>query len=123
MSNTRNFWNNIPEDCKLAIYELKRLKVYRLIATDYEETFSDVWWLVLHEVDLYAEGEFCQEPSRCAWADPEAMNIYNAKSADRWLIKWLPLFNKYTDRKYYSEYYFKVHSGFSAEPFRYTGQV
>jgi hypothetical protein len=119
----RNFWDNIPADCIKAINELKRLKVYNLIATDYEETFSDVWWLVLHEVDLYAEGEFCQEASRCDWADPSAMNIRHCQSADRWLVKWLPLFNKYTDRKYYSESYFDVHAGFDSEPYYYNGQV
>lgn len=123
MKKDHDFWGNIPEDCKKAIKELERLKVYHLLATDYEETFSDVWWLVQHEVDLYAEGEFCQEASRCDWPDPAAMNIRNAQAADRWLVKWLPLFNKYTDKKYYSEEYFKVHSGFSEEPYVYSGQV
>lgn len=123
MSERKDFWKNIPEDCQKAIKELKRLKVYRLISTDYEETFSDVWWLVLHEVDLYEEGEFCQERSRCEWPDPSAMNIRNAQSADRWLIRWLPLFNKYKDKKYYTEYYYEIHSGFSEGLFEYTGQV
>ena len=119
----KDFWKNIPEDCQKAIKELNRLKVSAMLATDYEETFSDVWWLVLHEVDLYAEGEFCQEASRCDWPDPTAMNIRNAQAADRWLVKWLPLFNKYKDKKYYSEYYWKIHSGFSEEEFEYYGQV
>ena len=123
MSERKDFWKNIPDDCKKAINELERLKVYVLLALDYEETFSDVWWLVLHEVDLYAEGEFCQEASRCGWPDPIAMNIRNAQAADRWLIKWLPLFNKYKDKKYHTEYYYKIHSGFNEEPFEYTGQV
>lgn len=123
MKQSKNFWKNIPEDCKKAINQLKRLKVYNLLATDYEETFSDVWWLVLHEVDLYAEGECCQEASRCDWAEETAMNIKNAQAADRWLIRWLPLFNKYTDRKFYSDYYFQVHCGFNEEPYCYTGQL
>ena len=125
MSERKDFWKNIPEDCVKAINELKRLKVYHLIATDYEETFSDVWWLVLHEVDMYEEGEFCQEASRSIWgeSDEGAMNIRNAQAADRWLVRWLPLFNKYKERKYYTDYYFKVHSGFGDEPFIYAGQV
>lgn len=123
MNKRKDFWRNIPEDCVKAINELKRLKVYGLLALDYEETFSDVWWLVLHEVDLYEEGEFCQEASRCDWADLSAMNIRNAQSADRWLVKWLPLFNKYKGKKYHTEYYYKIHSGFDEEPFYYCGQV
>lgn len=112
MENGRGFWGNIPEDCVKAIKELKRLKVYNLIGIDHEETFADVWWLVLHEVDLYEEGEFCQEASRCNWADPSAMNIRSAKAADRWLVRWLPLFNKYADP-----------AEFSALPYMYTGQL
>ena len=121
----KDFWKNIPEDCVKAIKELERLKVCRLIATDYEETFADVWWLVLHEVDMYAEGEFCQEASRCIWGegDQQAMNIRNAEAADRWLVKWLPLFNKYKDRKYHTDYYYKIHSGFGEAPFYYDGQL
>lgn len=126
MKNERkDFWKNIPEDCQKAIKELNRLKVSGMLAIDYEETFADVWWLVLHEVDMYAEGEFCQEASRSQFGegDPFAMNIRNAQAADRWLVKWLPLFNKYKDNKYYSEYYWKIHSGFSQDDFYYEGQV
>ena len=47
----------------------------------------------------------------------------NKEAADRWLIRWLPLFNKYTDRKFYSDYYFQVHCGFNEEPYCYTGQL
>ena len=103
MKERNDFWDNIPQDCEKAIRELKRLKVDSLIARDFEETFADVWWLVLHEVDLYAEGEYCQEVSRCDWADPTAMNIRHAKSADKWLVKWLPLFNKYKSEEYCGE--------------------
>jgi hypothetical protein len=87
---SRNFWENIPIDCVKAIAELKRLKVYKLCAWDYEETFSDVWWLVLHEVDMYAEGEFVREASRSYFhtGDPEAMNLKQAQRADSWLLKW-----------------------------------
>ena len=119
----KSFWNNIPEDCKKAINELKRLKVYGLLALDYEETFCDVWWLTLHEVDLYEEGEFCREAGRSAFGegDPEAMNLKQAQAADRWLVRWNDLFNKYADPKYYSEYYHKVHTPMSE--YHYGGQL
>lgn len=96
----RGFWGNIPDDCKKAISELNRLKVSRCMAYDYEETFADVWWLALHEVDLWAEGE-----------DRESMNRQQARRADEWLIRWLPLFNKYKT------------GNFGKAPFRYTGQI
>jgi hypothetical protein len=125
---SRNFWENIPIDCVKAIAELKRLKVYKLCAWDYEETFSDVWWLVLHEVDMYAEGEFVREASRSYFhtGDPEAMNLKQAQRADSWLLKWKHLFEKYTNPVYYSDVYYSVHSGFSDfsdSSYHYDGQV
>ena len=123
---SKDFWDNIPDDCRKAVSELKRLKVYGLCGFDYEETFSDVWWLVLHEVDLYAEGEYCKEKSRCSWGDDGAMNLKQAQTADRWLLKWKHLFEKYTNPVYYSEGYYKVHSGFtdySDSVYPYSGQV
>lgn len=92
-----NFWHNIPEDCKQAIKELEHLKVYECLALDHEETFADVWWLALHEVDLYEEGEYGQE----AWhIERGGMNKRQAINADKWLIKYLPLFNKYKTPNY-----------------------
>lgn len=92
-----DFWQNIPEDCKKAISELNRLKVSQLLAYDCEESFSDVWWLVLHEVDMYFEGEYCREARRSYWGegDPGAMNLKQAQRAEAWLVKWNDLFNKY----------------------------
>jgi hypothetical protein len=94
---TNDFWEHIPEDCEKAIKELRRLKVFNLCAWDYEQTFADVWWLVLHEVDMYVEGEYCREASRSVWGegDPDAMNRTQAQRADAWLIRWNDLFNKY----------------------------
>lgn len=105
-----DFFANIPEDCKKAISELKRLKVYRLSALDdYVETFADVWWAVLHEVDLYEEGEFCQEASRCCGeCDPQAMNFKQAKTADNWLIRWNDLAIKYSQPEMLSDYHREV---------------
>ena len=102
------------------------MKVFRLLGTDYEETFADVWWLVLHEVDLYEEGEFCREASRSNWGegDPEAMNLKQAITADRWLVKWWKLANKYSQPECFSEYYYKVHSGFGEDGIEeYDGQL
>ena len=98
ISNVSNdFWGSIPDDCKKAISELNRLKVATCCAWDHEENFGDVWWLVLHEVDMYAEGEFCREASRSrdGVGEPYAMNLAQAKKADAWLVRWLDLFNKY----------------------------
>lgn len=121
----RDFWENIPDDCTKAIGELKRLKVFKLLALDYEETFSDVWWLVLHEVDMYVEGEFCRETSRSLFGDgdPLAMNLSQAKRAEQWLVKWLDLFNKYKGNEYHTDYWKTIHSGFSDGYYYYGGQL
>lgn len=91
-----NFWENIPKDCKKAISELKRIKVFKIAAWDYEETFTDVWWLILHEVDMYAEGEYGQGKNFIE-SSPDAMNLRSAKTADKWLIKWKDLAAKYAE--------------------------
>lgn len=121
----KDFWTDVPDDCKKAMKELKRLKVYRLCAWDWEETFSDVWWLVLHEVDMYAEGEFCREASRSYYheGEPDAMNLKQAQTADKWLVRWLDLFNKYKGRDAHTEDYYKVHTGFNEDYFYYDGQL
>ena len=98
-----DFWHNIPEDCTKAISELKRLKVCSLLALDYEETFSNVWWLVLHEVDMFVEG-YCT-------ANDGGMTKQQAQRADNWLVRWLPLFNKYKN------------TGIYDNEFCYNGQV
>lgn len=122
-----NFWKNIPDDCKKAISELKRLKVFRLLGLDYEETFADVWWLVLHEVDLYEEGEFCYEASRnyMGEVEPSAMNLRQAIAADNWLVRWLPLFNKYKEDECHSELWLSMNSSYcdKGEQFFYSGQI
>lgn len=119
----KDFWKNIPDDCKKAIKELNRLKVVRLLATDYEETFADVWWLVLHEVDLYEEGEFCREASRSIFGegDPEAMNLKQAQAADRWLVRWNDLATKYSKKGAFSEYHDKYVGTFGDEGIGYYG--
>lgn len=96
------FENNIPADCEKAMKELKRLKVYNLMAWDYEQTFADVWYLALHEVDMYAEGEYGQGPGFNE-SDPQAMNIRSARSADKWLLKYKDIAHKYSDPVYYED--------------------
>lgn len=108
----KEFWDDIPADCTKAISELKRMKVFGCCAWDFEDDFSDVWWLVLHEVDMWVEGEFGME----AWHVDSGcgMNRAQAKRADAWLIRYLPLYNKYRRSK--PEYE-------DAEDFYYGGQV
>ena len=89
-----DFWSRIPEDCKKAISELKRMKVHGLCAYDYEDTFADVWWLVLHEVDMWDEGEYRMEADANE-SDPCYMNRKQANTARKWLVKWESLFIKY----------------------------
>lgn len=108
----KDFWDNIPDDCKKAISELKRMKVFGCCAWDFEKDFSDVWWLVLHEVDMWAEGEFGIEKWHCI--NDGGMNRAQAKRADEWLIRYLPLFNKYK----------RTQPGrFDESDFVYAGQV
>lgn len=99
---SHDFWEAIPDDCKKAVRELKRMKVFNLCAWDHEDTFADVWWLVLHEVDMYEEGEFCMEASRNygGYREPAAMNLRQAQTADRWLVRWWELANKYSRPEY-----------------------
>jgi len=95
ISYARNdFWSNIPADCKEAVKELKRLKVHKLAGYDYEENFAHVWWLILHEVDMWDEGEYRMEADATE-SDPCYMNRKQANNARSWLVKWEPLFSKY----------------------------
>lgn len=116
----KTFWEAIPEDCKKAIGELKRLKAHRIAGYDHERTFADVWWCILHEVDLYEEGEYRAEDYIADGYPEEAkycLTLANAQAADRWLIKWGKLFDKYVTEDY----------GFGRRGVRfgasYTGQV
>lgn len=110
-----NFGANIPQDCKKAIGELKRMKVNRLAGYDHEKTFADVWWCILHEVDLYADGEYCAEDMIAEGYPEEAkhcMNRKQAQKADEWLVRWSFLFEKYKDESYCGD-----------REFGYTGQL
>ena len=121
----KDFWHNIPQDCEKAIRELKRLKVKGLAAWDYEETFADVWWAILHEVDMYVEGEFCREASRSVWGegDPQAMNLKQAQAADRWLVRWNELAIKYSRPGCFTPYHDKYIGWFGEGIAYYGGQL
>lgn len=123
MMERLSFWRSIPEDCRKAMSELQRLKVYKLCGWDYEETFADVWWLVLHEVDMYNEGEFCREASRSNFGegDPDAMNLQQAKKADAWLIRWWELAHKYSMPEMLSDYHREVLGDWGEDGMRYYG--
>ena len=122
-----DFWKDIPADCQQAIKELKKMKVFRLCAFDYEETFADVWWLVLHEVDMYVEGEFCKEASRSIYidgGDPEAMDIRQAKTADSWLCRWNSLAQKYSLPGNFTQYHDECIGSFGEDGVgNYGGQL
>lgn len=105
MAIRNEFEKQIPDDCKEAIKELKRLRIYRLAALDdCIKSFADVWWMVLHELDLYVEDEY----PTC----DGGLTHKQAERADAWLIKHVGLFNKYRDPGEYGEH-----------EIIYTGQV
>ena len=105
MAIRNEFEKQIPDDCKEAIKELKRLRIYRLAALDdCIESFADVWWMVLHELDRYVEDEY----PTC----DGGLTHKQAERADAWLIKHVGLFNKYRDPGEYGKC-----------EFIYTGQV
>lgn len=93
-----SFWNNIPEDCKKAISDLKRLKVHRLAAYDNEKNFADVWYLVSNEVLMWDLGN-CRAEADADDSDPCFLNRASANAARRWLVKYEHLFIKYADEK------------------------
>ena len=63
------------ETVRIALERLESLKVNEYRNVDYhaQRSFGDVWWSVLHEVDLYEEGE--ESP----------LNKTTCKGAKNWL--------------------------------------
>lgn len=78
------FNKELPKECETAIKELKKLKVYRIMNDDYIENFSDVWWRVQYECDMYEEGE-----------DSNELSYQNYIGATNWLNRWERLYRKY----------------------------
>ena len=68
-----------------AMKKLKRIKVGKLYDDDialpkeqggYEQQFDRTWWMVLHELDLYREGEY---------EEGEHLDKKSAETAYKWL--------------------------------------
>ena len=51
---------------------------------------------------MYVEGENCYEADRnyMGETDPYAMNLKQAQNAERWLLKYLPLYEKYSGENF-----------------------
>ena len=64
----------LTKDQEKAINKGKRLKAFKLRNDDTENSFDDIWFHVLHEVDLFEEGE-----------DTAVINKSQAIAAKRWL--------------------------------------
>lgn len=64
------------ERIQLALERLEGLAVDRFRNDDYsaQKSFDDVWWSVLHEVDLYEEGE-----------DTEFRSVRSVEATKKWL--------------------------------------
>ena len=78
------FGKELPDDCEKAIKELKKLNVYYIMNDDTINNFSDVWFRVQHETDMYNEGQ--ESNMLCYQSYIGAMN---------WLNRWEDLYNKY----------------------------
>lgn len=81
------FQKELPADCEKAIRELIKLKVYIVMDDDRIENFSDVWWKVQHECDLYEEKQ-----------DSNELTYQSYVGAKNWLSKWEKLYIKYNDK-------------------------
>jgi len=80
---SRGRYTDLPSDCKQAIAELKRMKVYKVMNHDAYESFSDVWYRVQHEVDMYREGE------------ADELTQISCVNAMVWLDRYKDLYEKY----------------------------
>ena len=67
------FQKELPADCEKAIRELIN--------------FSDVWWKVQHECDMYEEKQ-----------DSNELTYQSYVGAKNWLSKWEKLYIKYNDK-------------------------
>nr|DAH73461.1 MAG TPA: hypothetical protein [Caudoviricetes sp.] len=81
-----NFIEN-QEDCILPLQEAKKLKAYEERNDDDENNFADIYYHILHEVNLYEEGEDCN-----------VLNTSDYNKAKKWLAKYNHLYEKYEYR-------------------------
>lgn len=72
----------------VAVRELKRLKIAKVMDDDIPDSFTDLWYKAIHECDMYEElapyGEY-EEYMRGAKYKLDKGTYWSAKSwADRW---------------------------------------
>lgn len=81
-----------------AMKKLKRLKVNELYNDDalheFESEFDGVWWRVLHEYDMYEEGQIDEEFKH------EHLNKQTAKTTYKWLEETQHLTINFKDMRF-----------------------
>lgn len=82
------------ERIQIALERLEGLAVDRFRNDDYsaQKSFDDVWWSVLHEVDLYEEGE-----------ETEFRSVRSVEATKRWLKSFSHLCTEKVPAEYKAE--------------------
>ena len=82
------------ERFQIAIERLEGLAVDRFRNDDYsaQKSFDDVWWSVLHEVDLYEEGE-----------ETEFRSVRSVEATKKWLKSFSHLCTEKVPEEYKAE--------------------
>lgn len=82
------------ERIQIALERLEGLAVDRFRNDDYsaQKSFEDVWWSVLHEVDLYEEGE-----------ETEFRSVRSVEATKRWLKSFSHLCTEKVPAEYKAE--------------------
>ena len=82
------------ERIQIALERLESLAVDRFRNDDYsaQKSFDDVWWSVLHEVDLYEEGE-----------ETEFRSVRSVEATKKWLKSFSHLCTEKVPQEYKAE--------------------
>ena len=82
------------ERIQIALERLESLAVDRFRNYDYmaQKSFDDVWWSVLHEVDLYEEGE-----------ETEFRSVRSVEATKKWLKSFSHLCTEKVPEEYKAE--------------------
>lgn len=82
------------ERIQIALERLEGLAVDRFRNDDYsaQKSFDDVWWSVLHEVDLYEEGE-----------ETEFRSVRSVEATKKWLKSFSHLCTEKVPEEYKAE--------------------
>lgn len=82
------------EQIQIALERLEGLAVDRFRNDDYsaQKSFDDVWWSVLHEVDLYEEGE-----------ETEFRSVRSVEATKKWLKSFSHLCTEKVPAEYKAE--------------------